>query len=130
MKYSRKREMVLEAVRQSALHPTADMVYRQVRKQDPSISLATVYRNLNQLVENHVIRRIAVPGDSDHFDYSMMYHEHMVCTKCGRVVDVWPEQPLTEKLRELSDAAVTGYDLVLYGVCRACMEQEVQTDRA
>lgn len=128
MKYSRKREMVWEAVKQSNLHPTADMVYQQVRKKDPAISLATVYRNLNQLAENQMIRRIVVPGDSDHFDCAMMYHEHMICTKCGRVIDIWPEQPLTEKFQELSDAAVTGYDLVLYGLCRDCMEQEVQTD--
>lgn len=124
MKYSRKREIVWEAVKQSNLHPTADMVYRQVRKEDPTISLATVYRNLNQLTEHQMIRRIVVPGDSDHFDPTMMYHEHMVCTKCGRVVDIWPEQPLTETFQGLSNAAVTGYDLVLYGLCHDCMEQK------
>ena len=62
MKYSRQRELVREAVEKSSIHPTADEVYQEVRKREPTISLATVYRNLNQLSENHLIRRVVVPG--------------------------------------------------------------------
>ena len=124
MKYSKKRELVLQAVLQSDEHPTADMVYRQVREKDPTISLATVYRNLNQLADNHMIRRVTVPGDSDHFDCTTRQHEHMICTKCGRVVDIWPEQPLAQAFERLPEVTVTGYDLVLYGLCRSCRGQD------
>lgn len=124
MKYSRQRELVREAVEQSDRHPTADAVYQKVRQKEPTISLATVYRNLNQLVENNIIRRVVVPGDSDHFDHTMEYHEHMICTKCGCVIDIWPEHPIQDHFEGLPEAKCTGYELILYGLCRDCAEQE------
>lgn len=120
MKYSRQRELVREAVERSDQHPTADAVYQQVRKKEPTISLATVYRNLNQLAEHHLIRRVVVPGDSDHFDRTLAYHEHMICEKCGCVVDVQLKQPLLQQLQEIQNAKITGYDLILYGLCESC----------
>lgn len=124
MKYSRQRELIRGAVNQSNGHPTADAVYQQVRQKEPTISLATVYRNLSQLAENNMIRRVVVPGDSDHFDCTMEYHEHMICTGCGKVVDVWPERPLAEQFRALPGVCCTGYELVLYGLCPTCADQE------
>lgn len=122
MKYSRQRELIREAVAHSSQHPTADAVYQEVRKKESNISLATVYRNLNQLADNGLIRRVTVPGEPEHFDHTMAYHEHMICTKCGRVVDIWPEKPLYEQFEAFSNMGVTGYDLILYGVCPACAQ--------
>ena len=123
MKYSRQRELIREAVERSPHHPTADSVYQEVRKKEPNISLATVYRNLNQLADNGIIRRVAVPGEPEHFDHTMAYHEHMICTQCGCVVDIWPEKPLYEQFEALSETGITGYDLILHGLCRACADR-------
>lgn len=124
MKYSRQRELVREAVEKSSIHPTADEVYQEVRKREPTISLATVYRNLNQLSENHLIRRVVVPGDSDHFDHTLKEHEHMICTQCGCVVDIWPKSSLWEYFSGMEEAQITGYDLTLYGVCKDCAQKQ------
>lgn len=120
MKYSRQRELIREAVEQSDQHPTADAVYQQVRKKEPTISLATVYRNLNQLADHHMIRRVVIPGDSDHFDRQTAHHEHMICTRCGCVVDVELSQRLLPQFQAINNVTVTGYELVLYGLCTAC----------
>lgn len=98
MKYSRQRDLIHETVVQSDRHPTADDVYQQVRKKIPTVSLATVYRNLNQLADLHIIR--------------------------GRVIDIWPDQPLADQLLHLSKEQITGYDLVLYGLCKNCAQSE------
>lgn len=124
MKYSRQRELVREAVENSSIHPTADEVYQEVRKREPTISLATVYRNLNQLSENHLIRRVVVPGDSDHFDHTLKEHEHMICTQCGCVVDIWPKSSLWEYFSGMEEAQITGYDLTLYGICKDCAQKQ------
>ncbi|HBI64285.1 MAG TPA: transcriptional repressor [Clostridiales bacterium] len=121
MKYSRQRELIRETVRQSDRHPTAEAVFHKVRLREPTISLATVYRNLNQLVDNRELRRISVPGGSDHFDYTTDYHEHMICTACGALGDVWPGRELDEQLRALP--GVTDYELILYGLCPDCAEK-------
>ena len=68
MNYSKQRELVLQAVLENPIHPTADGVYQQVRQQNPRISLGTVYRNLNFLAEMGMIRKISMPVGSDRFD--------------------------------------------------------------
>ncbi len=62
MKYSRQRELILETVMENPVHPTADTVYAMVREQEPNISLGTVYRNLNLLAEQGILRRIPMPA--------------------------------------------------------------------
>ena len=123
MNYSRQRETILRVLRSTRSHPNATWVYENVKKEIPDISLATVYRNLNQLADNGIIRRVAVPGEPEHFDHTMAYHEHMICTQCGCVVDIWPEKPLYEQFEALSETGITGYDLILHGLCRACADR-------
>ena len=78
MNYSKQRELVLQAVLENPIHPTADGVYQQVRQQNPRISLGTVYRNLNFLAEMGMIRKISMPVGSDRFDGRLDQHDHMV----------------------------------------------------
>ena len=82
MKYSKQREQILSIISNSYDHPTAYMVYEQVKKDIPNISLGTVYRNLNSLCENKQIRRLAIPNDNDRFDkvdsHCHLYFFHML----------------------------------------------------
>lgn len=84
MKYSRQRESILNSLNEKLDHPTAEMVYNCVKKEQPNISLGTVYRNLNQLVEQGVLRRIATPVSGDRFDIRTDPHAHLLCTRCGK----------------------------------------------
>jgi len=88
MKYSKQREHILKTLRENVIHPTADEIYALARKGMPSLSLATVYRNLNQLAENGIIRRIDGLDGSVHFDHNLCKHYHFICTKCNKVYDV------------------------------------------
>ena len=115
-----QRTLVLEAVNHLRSHATAEEVYDAIVQQHPHISKGTVYRNLNQLSENHLIRRVVVPGDSDHFDHTLKEHEHMICTQCGCVVDIWQQVSLQSLFYGMEGAHITGYDLTLYGVCDGC----------
>lgn len=68
LKYSRQRELIKDFLMTRKDHPTADIVYRNVRKQNPSISLGTVYRNLTLLADIGEISRLNVGDGVDHFD--------------------------------------------------------------
>ena len=68
MKYSRQREIILNTVMENPVHPTADMVYSILREENPNISLGTVYRNLNYLAAEGIIRKITMPEGCDRFD--------------------------------------------------------------
>lgn len=122
MIYSKKRELVLDYVRAACTHPTADEVYAGLRAGDADVSLATVYRNLNQLAESGALRRITTPSGPDRFDGNITPHLHAICTCCGRVIDV-PRAPLPD-LCSIASAhtgmVITGMTLVFHGICNAC----------
>ena len=58
MKYSRQRELILKTLKENCIHPTAEQLYELIRREEPTVSLATVYRNLNLLAENGMVKKI------------------------------------------------------------------------
>ena len=88
MRYSIQRQLILDYVLNSCEHPTAEMIYRDLKKEIPNLSLGTVYRNLNLLVERNLIKKIVVPNNVDRFDKTLIDHDHMNCIKCGRMLDI------------------------------------------
>ncbi len=71
-------------------HPTAEDVYSEVVKQIPTMTLATVYRNLHKLADSGEILKIEVNGEY-HFDGDTCYHQHCVCKSCGKITDMFRE---------------------------------------
>ena len=71
MRYSKQRELILNQVQTRSDHPTANAIYAALREVCPGLSLGTVYRNLNCLVDAGSIRRVEVPGHADHFDHTL-----------------------------------------------------------
>lgn len=122
MKYSKQRELVLKTLRENVVHPTADFLYEILRKELPSISLGTVYRNLNQLVESGMIRRIDGLDGCVHFDHNLNSHYHFICTKCNKVYDVpydvAPE--IADKVMQKTGLIVESYDISFKGICPEC----------
>ena len=88
LKYSRQREVIKDFLCTRKDHPTADVVYMNVRQKYPNISLGTVYRNLTLLSEIGEIRRLRVGDGVDHFDADTSLHHHFICSHCGRIIDL------------------------------------------
>ena len=122
MKYSKQREHILKTLRENVIHPTADEIYALARKGMPSLSLATVYRNLNQLAENGIIRRIDGLDGSVHFDHNLCKHYHFICTKCNKVYDVAYDiaPDLADKVLAETGLFVESFDISLKGNCTNC----------
>lgn len=117
-----QRSLILGLMENNYNHPTADEVYELARKQEPHISRATVYRNLNLLAEMGEIRRLSMPDGPDHFDCRMTNHYHFLCRSCKKVVDTI--LPYNEMLN-FAEAGLPGYRtewhrLVLVGFCPKC----------
>jgi len=121
-KYSRQREMIKAFLMTRKDHPTADIVYRNVRQQNPSISLGTVYRNLTLLADMGEIRRLRIGDGVDHFDADTSPHYHFICTECGCVKDL--EIDSIENITEIAGARfnghIDGHVTYFYGTCEHC----------
>lgn len=123
-KHSRQRDSILQFLMTRKDHPTADIIYMNVRQRNPSISLGTVYRNLTLLAENGEIKRLNMGDGVDHFDADASPHYHLFCEKCGGVVDLKMEDidSVIEKAAAHFDGHVAGHVTYFYGTCSRCME--------
>lgn len=126
MKFSRQREIILKHVKSFPVHPTADQVYTALKKENPSLSLGTVYRNLNQLSDIGMLKKIHIADGSDRFDGRTDPHFHMICEGCGRVFDI--ETPGLEEIishiKQRDGHEITGVTLNLRGICAECVTHE------
>jgi len=120
IKYSRQREAIRKQISNRGDHPTAETLYAELKGDFPNLSFATVYRNLNQLVEQGEIAKINV-GGATRFDYDPLPHSHFFCRKCGAVIDM-PENDSAMLL-----AAHEGFSGIIeactsnfYGICPEC----------
>ena len=123
LKYSRQRECIKDCLMRRHDHPTADTLYMSIREEFPNISLGTVYRNLNLLVDLGEIRKLSCGSGPDRFDGDTSPHYHFVCRHCGRVFDL----SLRGVVLELPDKEglmpghIEGYSLICYGTCNSCI---------
>jgi Fur family peroxide stress response transcriptional regulator len=131
LKRSRQRDAILANLMHRTDHPTADMIYLDIKKEIPNISLGTVYRNLSLLADKGEILRLPIGGKAERFDGVTDFHYHFVCQHCGEVSDL-PMSCTTD----LMDAAqktfpgtITGHTTFFYGTCCSCLEKEKNEDK-
>ncbi|MHB1125954.1 MAG: Fur family transcriptional regulator [Bacillota bacterium] len=119
---TRQRKIILELLRSTTSHPTADWVYQEARKRLPEISLGTIYRNLNILAEDGEILELDY-GRLGRFDGNAANHHHFVCRCCDRVFDA--NFPVGQEVNRRVEAGlgclVDDLRLEFYGTCKECL---------
>ncbi len=119
MRYSKQRELITEIIKGRKDHPTADMIYSTAREVEPNISLGTVYRNLKLLADEGVIITLETEDKRLHYDGDISRHSHFICSKCGKIVDLFKPAKAPNELVELG-LTVTGEKCIYYGYCPKC----------
>lgn len=121
---TRQRQIMLEVMRNMRFHPTASQLYDAVRHRLPSISLATVYRNLEVMAARGLIQKITTNGRSRLFDVNPEIHYHARCVRCGAIMDVAiaPETMslFRDKLDAVQDFVILDARVEFIGHCGAC----------
>ena len=101
---SKQKEVVLQALKDNVIHPTADELYKIISRTNSSIGSATVYRNLNTLAEEGTIKKIDGLETPAHFDHNTHKHYHFICDK------------------------IIGHDITFHGICSECIKKETEND--
>ena len=130
-RFSKKRQAILDCLRSTDCHPTAEWIYRTLKPSYPDLSLATVYRNLGEFEEAGQIISVGVVDGQKRYDGNILPHAHATCTVCGRIFD----------LRSLPDTAgliaavlketgirVTETCLSFRGICAECRNLKSEKD--
>ncbi len=126
-----QRFAVYKTLKTMENHPTADMIYEKLHVEYPKISRMSVYRILDSFAQRRIIRRLNHPGSATHYDAFMFPHHHLICVKCGLVLDI--------KLTSNENCAIprenipAGFQVLDYtvdfqGICPSCGEIETQSD--
>jgi len=117
-----QREIIYQAIISSKQHPSPELIFEQVRQQIPSISLATVYKNIHTFLEAGLLREVSPHHGSLRLEADLTEHHHLVCTRCKAIVDL--DQSELEPIH-LSRKLTAGYQILRYtvefqGLCPAC----------
>lgn len=120
-RHSEKRDAIIQNLRSRYDHPTADMVYEDIRKQYPSISMGTVYRNLSELCDRGIVVKIGAEG-KERYDGHPEPHNHFFCEKCGLVYDINMVlgNDMVNKAAYEIGGSISSAEITFRGVCRNC----------
>ena len=125
---TRQKRAILDELTTMKTHPSADEVYARVRRKLPRVSLGTVYRNLERLSADGVIRTITLAGASRRFDGCLEEHDHVRCLGCGRIDDIPPSPTggAARRIRKSLDYDITGRRLEFTGFCPKCRRSKAR----
>ncbi len=116
-----QRQLIFDAVKKLDIHATAEQVYEYVSREHPTISKATVYRNLSQMAEAGELLNIGTFWGATHYDHNLGKHYHFICDECGRVFDVddfFPE--IDKRIVQMEGFEIKSHNLTFSGLCPEC----------
>ena len=123
-----KSGLKLPAISLGLWHNFGDTgVYENMKQIYPNISLGTVYRNLSLLADLGEIQKLSSFGGADRFDARTAPHCHFMCTRCGRVMDVFSEhidKSLESIAADFKDGQISDYKARFFGICKECLKEE------
>ena len=127
-KQFRKRNAILSCLRQTDLHPSAEMVHEMLQAEHPDISLATVYRNLSLFKNQGIIQSLGTVNGIERFDANTEPHVHFICNGCSTVLDLQQmevPQRLCSDVEQSSGCKVDCCQLLFSGTCRDCLAKTI-----
>lgn len=131
VRQSKKRDAMLAFLRRTDRHPSADRVYLELKSQYPDLSLATVYRNLNHLCGEGLIRRVGPVNGQERYDGVITPHSHFICNRCGAIIDL-PEHSPGQDWLDVAGVQygfrAEGCEFIVRGVCRACSGEQAEAE--
>jgi Fur family peroxide stress response transcriptional regulator len=103
------------------VHMSIDELYEAIKKKFPSVSLATVYKNINTMLDSNFIQEVKIPNEKSKYELTKEAHSHVVCQECGRVEDIILDlHTISQKAANLSHYQIKEEALVFSGLCPEC----------
>ncbi len=117
---TKQKELILDYVKLSCTHPTAEEVYKGLVKDNPNLSLATVYRNLQDMVDDKLIDKLIDERGTSRYDGKDCRHYHFICINCQKIfdLDLDYDESIDEKISD--DFKVDNHSVVYRGLCINC----------
>lgn len=121
-KLTPQRIAILKFLDGNTNHPTADDIYTEIRKKNPTVSFATVYNTVQTLKDRGELLEITIDPERKHFDPNPEPHHHIICSRCKKIGDIFVDYSEALKLPEdvLGKFSPMGNHVDFYGICKDC----------
>ena len=119
---TKNAKLIMDIINASCEHLTAEQIFLRLKEENVKISLATVYNSLTYLNDEGLVRKVVVEGYPDRYD-RVRRHDHLVCVRCGRLMDVTLDD-LTTSLQHEVNVPIISYDLKISCICDECSKKE------
>ena len=125
LRQSHQRDMIYNYMLETKEHPSAEMIYEDLKKIEPNLSLGTVYRNLKLLEELGMVRKVTNVNNVERYDAMTYDHIHFVCDECGSVFDLpnFDNEVIKEKFSNEVGGEINWVNIILGGKCKHCREK-------
>ena len=126
LRLTKQRRVIMDILKSTDTHPTADWIYSKARRQIKNISLGTVYRNLNLMTRENLIKKFDFGFGLARFDGGMEPHSHLVCDKCGTIIDL-PVDGKSVNVADMEDKtgfSINSFEIELHGICPKCKAEQ------
>lgn len=115
------QRLAISSVLHSHGHINVDALYELMLKKFNSISLATIYKNINLMLENSYIQEVKIPQNKSVYELTKSYHSHLICTNCGEIDDIKLNmKPIISEVSSSNNLEISKTDVVLSGICKKC----------
>ncbi len=122
MKITPQRLMIFKILENNTSHPSAEDVYKRVKKIYPTVSFTTIYKTLETLKELGEIKELTIDENRKHYDPNTNTHHHVICSACKKILDIFEDFSLHVKLPDFvnKEYMVNGFQISFYGICKKC----------
>lgn len=122
MKITPQRLMIFKILENNNSHPSAEEVYKRVKKIYPTVSFTTIYKTLETLRDLGEVKELTIDEDRKHYDPNTKTHHHMICSTCKKILDISEDFSSYIKLPDSlkNDYTISGFQISFYGTCKEC----------
>lgn len=130
LKNTKHRSAILDILVKSDQPIAAEQIFHKLKERNVSISLSTVYRTLETLIDKDMVTKMNIIGDSRSlFECNKMIHRHyLVCTGCKKIIDInhCPLEDYEKSLEQETNFKISGHKLNIFGFCPQCQKTDRQ----
>lgn len=118
---TRQKSIILESIKANNFHPTIQKLYEKVNLVDKDIGQATVYRNINKLVDEGKVVKIPTKDMNFYYDGNTMPHSHFYCKKCNNIYDIFDDySKIIKDIEKNSLFKIDNVSVLYEGLCENC----------
>jgi len=122
MKITPQRLMIFKILENNTSHPSAEQVFKRVKKIYPTVSFTTIYKTLETLRDLGEVQELIIDEDRKHYDPNTDIHHHIICSNCKKILDIFEDFSQHVKMPDTlkKDYTVSGFQISFHGICKDC----------